>query len=107
MKNLSNYLTEQLNEGRKDTYLNIGSNENGDNLFMIYDVKGNLIEFDTNAVEKLRKKYGVYDDEFIKAVFDMFPEADQLSIEFGRNNDENEQGEYVLRDEMKDGWQEA
>lgn len=107
MKDLQEYLNEQLNEGRKDTYISVGSDENGDNLFMIYDIKGDPIEFETKPVEDLRKRYGVYDKRFIKAIFDMFADADQLSIEYARNNDENEQGEYVLRDEMDKGWQDA
>lgn len=107
MKNLNEYLNEQLNEGRKTDFMSLWSDENGDNVFIMVDVEGNQLEFEETEIEKLRKRYGVYDKRFIKAVFDMYPDADQLCIEYVRNNDENEPGEYIMRDEMNDGWQKA
>ena len=108
MKNLTEYLNEQLNEKVMDDYLFIDYSELGDELLLIYDVEGRQMEFDTKKVEQLMKKcHGYGNEEFIKAVFDLYPEADQLSIELCRNNDENEQRVFALRDEIKDGWQDA
>jgi len=106
MKSLQEHLNESLMEARKVDYYNLGFDENGDEVMTILDDRDNYLEFDEKWLEGLIKKNKGYDNEnFIKAVFDEIPEANQICIEYVRNNDENEPSRYVSRDEMDKGWQ--
>lgn len=106
MKSLQEHLNESLAEARKVDYYNLGFDENGDEVMTILDDRGNYLEFEEKWLEGLIKKNKGYDNEnFIKAVFDEMPEADQICREYTRNNDENEPSQYVSRDEMDKGWQ--
>ena len=100
MKALKDYLIES-----KTKYLEFDSDENGDLMFCMYDERGELIEFDEKDINKLRdKNHGVYDPRFIKAVFDAYPKADQLSIEAYRETHDYEQILLVYRDDKDLKW---
>jgi CRISPR/Cas system endoribonuclease Cas6 (RAMP superfamily) len=109
MKSLQEHLNESLvTEAIKVEFYNLGFDENGDEVLAIYDDRGNPLKFDEKWMDKLMKKYnGWYNEKFVNAVFDEMPEADQISIEYIRNNDDNEQRLYILRDEIDKGWQDA
>ena len=106
MKSLQEHLNESLMEARKVDYYSLGPTEYGDEVMTISDVRGNLLEFEEKWLEGLMKKYnGWGDKKFIKAVFDEMPEADQINIEYVRNNDENEPSRYASRDDIDKEWQ--
>ena len=106
MKSLQEHLNESLMEAHKVDYYDLGFDENGNEVMVIYDDRDNPLKFDEKWLEGLIKKNKGYDNEkFIKAVFDEMPEANQISLEHVRNNDENEISQYVSRDEMDKGWQ--
>ena len=106
MKSLQEHL-ESLMEARTVDYYNLGPDKNGDETLAIYDYRGDSLEFEEKWMDGLMKKYhGWYNEKFVNAVFDEMPKADQISIEYIRNNDDNEQRLYILRDEIDKGWQE-
>ncbi len=106
MKSLQEHLNESLMEAHKVDYYDLGFDENGNEIMVIYDDHGNPLKFDEKWLEGLIKKNKGYGNEnFIKTVFDEIPEADQIIIELVRNNDENDVSQYVSRDEMDKGWQ--
>ena len=100
MKTLQEYLTESLNEARKETFYNLGSTADGDKIMSISDEKGNLLEFDEKWLEGVIKKCkGWGNKEFIETVFTEMPDADQIGIEYSRDDEEPEPYCYAQRGE--------
>lgn len=103
MKNLVDMLNESLNESRKDTIFPT----DGEHGITLTDIRGDFIEFDPHIVEKIYKKNKSYyeNKNFIRDLFDEFPDADMIWYERINDDDDNTPLKSIQRDEQDKGWQ--
>ena len=113
MKNLNEYLNEQLNEGNLVDYAVVDQTDEYEVAIRMYDKRGKGVEFDEHDIEQLYSEYCEFDGDelsdpsagadFAEKVFDEYRKADQISLEL---LDEDTTQIYVIqRDTMTRGWQ--